>query len=81
MSASTKNAQDLADFESTLLANNLPLSKWKEEERRFLDQMMEGKLDQRDIKNPYEPPPNTGKCIISLHLASNASGSHINLRS
>ena len=27
----------------------------------FMEQMMDENIDQNDIKNPYEPPPDTGK--------------------
>ncbi len=55
-----QNARELAEFEETVKTNHLPLSKWKDEERVFLEQMMDDTVsDQKDIKNPYQPPPDT----------------------
>ncbi|PIL31916.1 hypothetical protein GSI_06620 [Ganoderma sinense ZZ0214-1] len=73
--ALVRNEDELRDFEATLLKSGLPLSHWKEEERIFISQVVNGRADQKDIKNPYEPPADTAPSLKAVRARLNAEDS------
>lgn len=65
--SSALNNSQLEGLEETACLKHMPLDEWKAEEDRFARHLMDPLVSKKSMKNPYEPLPDNGKCLMNSH--------------